>query len=166
MSYDLEVLVTGRHLLLPVTIDGITVHLDMFAGYYKGRKRYRGTFEYMRQSKGVWCSLFEENKENWLFSAMNICDIKDADRSHVTYPFWEKRTEGMYVLTIRKKYRKAFVKCLSYLINKSPKKQIMFLPRLQGGEYNNVCGVIPFEKFIELLKNDKILFNIVYIIGK
>lgn len=40
----------------------------------------------------------------------------------------------------------------------------MFLPRLQGGEYNNVCGVITLQKFFELIENDKILFNIVYII--
>lgn len=42
----------------------------------------------------------------------------------------------------------------------------MFLPRLQGGEYNNVCGVISFEKFLKLLSNNKILFNIVYIIQR
>lgn len=36
----------------------------------------------------------------------------------------------------------------------------MFLSRLQGGEHNNVYGVILLQKFFEF----KILFNNVYII--
>ena len=50
------------------------------------------------------------------------------------------------------------------LLSLSPKKRIMFLPRLQGGEYNNVCGVLTLKQFFKLLNNKKILFNIAYII--
>ncbi len=160
MSYDLEVLVTGRRILFPVTIENIKVSVST----YKARRRYIGTFDYMRKEKGVWCSLFDTNKDNDYLSSYYICDIKDTDNSHINYPFWEDRRNGMYVFSVHDKYKKSFENVLLYLINKSPKKQIMFLPRLQGGEYNNVCGVITIEKFFELLSNDKILFNIVYII--
>lgn len=162
MSYDLEVLVTERKILFPVTIDGIRVSVSA----YKARRRYIGTFDYMRKEKGIWRSLFDTNKENRYLSAYNICDIKDIDNSNINYPFWEDRRNGMYVFSVRDEYIKSFENVLLYLINKSPRKQIMFLPRLQGGEYNNVCGVITLEKFFELLSNNKILFNIVYIIQR
>lgn len=162
MSYDLEVLVIGKKLLFPATIEGITISVSGD----KGRRRYIGTFDYMRQEKGVWCSLFEANEDNRYLSAYNICDINDMDSSYINYPFWAESLKGMYVFTVRDTYKKSFEDVLLYLINKSPKKQIMFLPRLQGGEYNNVCGVISFEKFFELLSNNKILFNIVYIIQR
>lgn len=160
MSYDLEVLVIGKKILFPITIGDITISVSK----YKGRRRYIGTFDYMIQGKGAWCSLFEANEDNRYLSAYNICDIKDMENSYVNYPFWEDRRNGMYVFSICDEYKRSFKDVLLYLERKSPKKQIMFLPRLQGGEYNNVCGVITLEKFFELLMNDKILFNIVYII--
>lgn len=119
MSYDLEVLVIGKKLLFPITIEGITISVSG----YKGRRRYIGTFDYMRKEKGVWCSLYEASVDNRYLSAYNICDIKDMDSSYINYPFWEDRVKRMYVFTIRDTYKKSFEDVLLYLVNNHPKNK-------------------------------------------
>lgn len=165
MSYDLEISVTGVKKVKPFKFGRI--RMETHSNNSKNmKKRYEENFPYYANMRGVRCSLFDADIENRFLSAFNICDIKTKDPSEIDYPFWtaeDKRT-GMFVLRIRKDYENDFKKALTYLWSQSPNKSILFLPRLQGGEYNNVCGVITLERFFELLSNDKILFNIVYII--
>lgn len=68
--------------------------------------------------------------------------------------------EYMQVLNIRHNYINSFKEIMYHLQLSSHKRKIMFLSRLQGGEHNNVYGVILLQKFFEF----KILFNNVYII--
>ncbi|MDE6500502.1 MAG: hypothetical protein K2L10_00215 [Ruminococcus sp.] len=161
MSFDLEILVEGRKHLKTSVIENIRIEVN---SQYGGRNRYGSTFVYMTERRGSWCSLFETDLNNRCFSAYNIAKIKIIDKSKINYPFWEDDRDGMYVLNIRPEYEHSFKSVMKHLQTSSPKKRIMFLPRLQGGEHNNVCGVITLDKFFELLENDKILFNIVYII--
>lgn len=162
MSYDLEILIEGGKPTPSMIIDKISIEVNSKNG---GRYRYKDTFPYMTEKEGAWCSLFEIEPDNRFFSAMNIADIDDSiSQSEITYPFWTDKTSGMYVLKIVDEYYHSFKEVLKKLQELSPIKRIMFLPRLQGGEYNNVCGVITLHDFFELLDNKRILFNIVYII--
>lgn len=161
MSFDLEILVEGRKRLKPSVIENIRIEVNSQSG---GRHRYESTFTYMTERRGSWCSLFETALSERCFSAYNIADIKRMPKSEINYPFWEDDRGGMFVLNIRPEYEHSFKSVMIHLQTASPKKRIMFLPRLQGSEHNNVCGVITLDKFFELLDNDKILFNIAYII--
>lgn len=161
MSFDLEVLVTGRKKLEPLTIENIRIEINPQGG---GRSRYSETFPYMSETPGTWCSLFDANLENRCLSAFHIAKINgDVSDSEIPYPFWEDAYER-YILNIRSEYKQSFRNTLVHLQTFSPIKRIMFLPRLQGIENNCVCGVITLKKFFELLESNKILFNIVYII--
>lgn len=161
MSYDLEILIDGGKKIPSMIIEKIRIEVNP---RNCGRGCYKETFSYMSEKKGAWCCLFEIDKDHRFFSAMNIADIDLIPKDERKYPFWTDRTSGMYVLKIRDEYYHSFEAVMKKLQSLSPKKRIMFLPRLQGGEYNNVCGVITLEHFFELLDNKKILFNIVYII--
>lgn len=159
MSYDLEVLVTGRKKLKPLVIDNIRIEINPQGG---GRHRYHETFPYMAEVRGTWCSLFDTNLENRCLSAFYIAKISE-NISEIPNPFWEDDYEK-FILNIRPEYQQSFQNTLVHLQTFSPIKRIMFLPRLQGIENNCVCGVISLNKFFELLESNKILFNIVYII--
>ena len=161
MSYDLEILVDGGKKIPPMVIDKIRIEVNP---HNCGRRYYKETFPYMTEKKGAWCTLFEIDREHRFFSSMNIADIIAISESEIKYPFWTDKTSGMYVLKIVEEYYQSFKKVLKELQKLSPNKRIMFLPRLEGGEYNNVCGVITLNDFFELLENKRILFNIVYII--
>lgn len=165
MSFDLEILVRGRKKVKPFNFEKI--RMETGNSHSKNmRYRYGDTFLFYASMRGVRCSLYEANTANRYLSAFHICCINPKEISEINYPFWTDESErsGMYVLKIRDGYVSDFKKALTYLWQQSPKKSILFLPRLQGGEYNNVCGVITLNRFFELLSNDKILFNVVYII--
>jgi len=118
----------------------------------------------MAEAYGTWCSLFEKNLENRCLSAFYIVEIGEImPEAEIPNPFWEDSYE-QFVLNIRSKYKQSFRNTLVHLQPFSPIKRIMFLSRLQGIENNCVCGVITLNKFFDLLENNKILFNIVYII--
>ncbi|MDE6665065.1 MAG: hypothetical protein K2K14_02600, partial [Ruminococcus sp.] len=157
MSFDLEILVEGRKRLKPSVIENIRIEVNSQSG---GRHCYESTFTYMTERRGSWCSLFEIDLNERCFSAYNIADIKRMPKSEIDYPFWADDRSGMYVLNIRSEYEHSFKNVMIHLQMASPKKRIMFLPRLQGGEHNTVCGVITLNRFFELLDNDKILFSI------
>ena len=95
---------------------------------------------------------------------MNIADINLIPESDITYPFWVNDTSGMFVLKIQDDFITSFKKTLTELQRLSPLSRIMFLPRLQGREHNNVCGVLQLDNFFYLLDNNRIFFNIAYII--
>ena len=162
MSYDLEILVEGGKSIPPMIIENIRIEVNP---RYGGRHRYTDTFSYMTEKRGAWCSLFEIDTDNRFLSAFNIADIDsyvpEADK---VYPFWTDRTSGMYTLCFKRGYYRSFKAVMKKLLSLSPKKRIMFLPRLQGGEYNNVGGVLTLRQFFKLLDSRKILFNIAYII--
>ena len=162
MSFDLEILVEGGKSIKPMIIENIRIEVN---SRYGGRHCYTDTFSYMAEKRGAWCSLFELDTDNRIFSAFNIADIDiSVPEDDKVYPFWTDRTSGMYILRFKPGYYRSFRAVMKKLLSLSPKKRIMFLPRLQGGEYNNVCGVLTLKQFFKLLNNKKILFNIAYII--
>ncbi|WP_297958122.1 hypothetical protein [uncultured Ruminococcus sp.] len=162
MSYNLDILVEGGTRIPPMIIEKIRIEVNP---RYYGRGDYKDTFSYMAEKRGAWCCLLEIDKGKRIYSAMNIADIDiEIPDSEVSYPFWTDKISGMYVFKIRDEYYHSFKTVMKKLQALSPKKRIMFLPRLEGGEYNNVCGVITMKHFFELLDSRKILFNIVYII--
>lgn len=158
MSYDLEILVEGRKHLLPAVIGNIRIEVNSA----RQRARYYGNFDTMALRRGAWCSLFEADPERRFFSAMDIADI--GGRENALFPFWTDHRSGLYPLRIEPAYSAAFREVMHHLMMQSPQRRIMFLPRLQAIERDMVCGVLTLDEFFEKLCQERILFNIAYII--
>ena len=159
MSYDLVVCVSGQYNIKSRRFGNI--YLDVNPN---NRNAYIDTFSYMTAQDGTWCNIVEKVR---FFSAMNICDIIcHKTKDQVGFPFWVNKDVDMYAMQIVPEHQSTVLSILEYLLNLSPKKQILFLPRLQGYEDNNICGVIKFASFKQLLNEGKILFNICYILEK
>ena len=159
MSYDLAVCVLGRCNIKSQRFGNIYLDVDP-----QNRNAYTDTFSYMTAQDGVWCNIVEKVR---FFSAMNICDILcNKTKNQVGFPFWINKDVDMYVMQIVPEHQSTVLSIVEYLLNLSPKKQILFLPRLQGYEDNNICGVLKFAEFKQLLNEGKILFNICYILEK
>ena len=159
MSYDLEILVEGRKHLQPAVIGNIRIETSARHG---GRSRYFGSFDTMALRRGVWCSLFETDRDRRFFSAMEIADIGDS--ANCIMPFWTDRRSGLYPLRIQPEYIQSFREVMRHLMLQSPIRRIMFLPRLQALEHDMICGVLTLDEFFVKLGQERILFNIAYII--
>lgn len=158
MSYDLEICVLGK---CNIKSQGFgNVYLDVNPIQ---RMAYVDTFSYMAEQDGVWCTITE--KEERFYSAMNICDItSNKTKSHIGFPFWINKETKMYTMQIVSEYKSSVLSVLEFLLKISPKNKLIFLPRLQGNENNNVCGVIKLSEFKKLLDEEKLIFNICYIL--
>ena len=53
---------------------------------------------------------------------------------------------------------------MKQLRNMSPTKMLIFLPRLDGNEQNDICGVLTLDDFMALIPQKRIYSNICYII--
>lgn len=158
MSYDLEVCVLGKCDIKSRDFENVYLDVDP-----SRRQAYVDTFRYMAEQDGTWCSIIEKGER--FFSAMNLCDISGVKHKlQGGFPFWIEDIEQLYVIQILPEYKDTIINVLKYLLSVSPQNKIIFLPRLQGGENNNVCGVIKISDFAKLLDEGKILFNICYIL--
>lgn len=158
MSYDLEICVLGQCNIKSQDFGNIYLDVNPIQ-----RTAYVDTFCYMTEQDGIWCSITE--KEERFYSAMNICDIMSSKiKSQAGFPFWVNKDIKMYAMQIVPEYKLSVLSMLEYLLNLSPQNKIIFLPRLQGNENNNICGVIKLNEFKNLLNEGKVLFNICYIL--
>ncbi len=116
--------------------------------------------------KGIWYSLATDDDE--YFNAYKICDPDfEAKLSISDIPYWISNEEVIYdlrPLRIRDYYHAEFVEILSFLINRSPIRAVMFLVSFQGADHEIVCGVFSKVEFLDLLNKGRILCNICYII--
>lgn len=161
MSYDLNVLVLKQKEPSELPFFSSISVINEF----QERLRYFEIWPYMTQTEGVWYCLGHD-KGYPFFDALDILEAKFNDKI-MSYPYWisdEIVLGNLIHLKIFDKYRNDFIKIIKYLIKQSPIKTIMLMARFQGGEEEVVCGVLSFEEFLLLHEQDKILFNVCYII--
>ncbi|MCI1695607.1 hypothetical protein [Aneurinibacillus aneurinilyticus] len=164
MSYDLEVLVVNQ--ANPVSIPflkSIEVLNEIDDNIVM---RFKGTWKLMSQTKGVWYSLVKE--DDGIKNAFLLCDSDfEIETKELPIPYWIDNEDVIYNLTpliIRKEFMDEFETTLEFLVKQSPCNTLMFLPRYQGGDYEIIQGTISLNNFIKHLKNNKILFNVCYVI--
>ncbi|MDD4754062.1 MAG: hypothetical protein PHT78_12620 [Desulfitobacteriaceae bacterium] len=163
MSYDLNVLVLKQkepsNIPFTSTISIVNEFQDPL--------RYFDFWQYMTSTEGVWYCLGHDRGLP-LFDALDILDAKyNMCEEEISYPYWvgdEIVRENLIPLKVFDKYRNDFIKIVEYLIKQSPINTIMIMARFQGGEEDVICGVLSFEEFLLLHDQDKILFNVCYII--
>lgn len=164
MSFDLEVLVVRQSspVVVPFSekievineVDDTTV------------MRFERAFKFMSQTEGVWYSLVKEDRG--LKDAYSLCTSDfEIDSKDVESPHWiedEDVIDGLTPLIIYGEFADEFKRILKYLLGQSPSDMIMFVPRYQSKYFEIIQGVIPINKFFCDLDNNKILFNVCYII--
>ena len=164
MSYDLNVLVLNQENASVLPFASEIQIVDEFQEIL----RYKEIWKYMTETRGVWYLLGIE--EGGWFNAMSIIDADfNACLESRQMPYWvsdEDVKSNLNPLIAQEKYRHDFEKILSFLIQESPSKSIMFLARYQGGETEIICGVMKYLEFKKLLDERKILFNVCYIISE
>jgi hypothetical protein len=134
---------------------------------YPTSGRYFSIWPFLCSLKGVWYSLGKDD-DGW-FHAMSIIDA-DFDRviGNILTPYWvldDDVISNLSPIIVNNKYMHDIERTIQFLIQQSPNNAIMFLARYQGGEKEIIQGVLDYKEFIILLNQDKILFNVCYIVG-
>ena len=76
----------------------------------------------------------------------------------------EQEIRDVKPITIDSEYRNELILLLHGLVNKSPVKKMYVQIRRQGLERDNIIGMITVEQFGDMMAQDKLLGNIVYVI--
>lgn len=116
---------------------------------------------------GKWYTLGkEEDGEVWW--ALGLIDT-DFDKKLTVSSSWlidEADSEAFSPVIVEEKYQMDLEKILEEMIESSPTKSLIIYPRYQSPDNEIVQGMIPFKKYIELLKEEKIPFNVYSIVQK
>ncbi|PXV83877.1 hypothetical protein C8E03_1432 [Lachnotalea glycerini] len=168
MSYEINVIVVNQKEAVKYTKKS-SIILQNEKDNSEEMKRYFEIWPYFSQTPGILYTLVQEMEEDY-FSSFPICDsIFDRNEDELSLPYWIDNTEIIENLTpllIKQNVMSEFVEIIRFLVESSPIKTIMFHTRYQGGDYEIICGVINIEEFFSMLQNEKILFNVCYIIRK
>jgi hypothetical protein len=118
---------------------------------------------------GIWYYLKSDSDGIGSFELCNMnIEFGDEDLAKTQYPFWYKEGDDIdvSVFTLREKYKQDVLETMQFFIKESPIKTIVFHSRYQNFEEEPefIYGVFRFDRFVELLNNNKILFNTCYII--
>lgn len=157
MSYDLKIMILGQDepTDFQSTIDIIDESQEPL--------RYQLIWKFMSSMKGVMYSLGKT--DGFLFNAMLLID--SSFDSPKEYPYWLKDEGVISNLTpicLQEEYEVELKRIINEMIQHSPINMIMFMARYQGGEKEVLCGTMRLGEFISLISEDKILFNVCYII--
>lgn len=157
MSYDLKIMILGQDepTEFQSTIDIIDESQEQL--------RYQSTWKFMSSMRGVLYSLGKS--DGFMFNAMSLIDTSfDSPRE---YPYWltdEDIISNLTPICLEQEYEIELKKLIKEMIQDSPINMIMFMTRYQGGDTEVLCGTIKLSEFFNLIKEDKILFNVCYII--
>jgi hypothetical protein len=163
MPFDLNILVVKQsNKTNPPFSSAITIlnEIDDSDG-----KRYHSIFPFMTQTEGIWYSLVKED-DGVVYASFCYSNF-DQKESEKTQPYWvieDNVKSGLTPLLIKKEFEEEFKKIITFLMDQSPIKTIMLLPRYQGSDEEVICGVLSLDDFWLLLNEQKILFNTSYII--
>ena len=159
MSYELNILVVGQdnHTNIPfnTTIELLNESQDDL--------RYHDIWGFMTAREGMWYSLGTYNESG--FSALRILDA-DFDIEYEAYPYWinDELKSNLVPMLVRAEYRRDLEEIVQTLITFSPLKTVYVMARMQGGDDEVVCGVLSRQQFWALHDENKILFNVCYIL--
>ncbi|RUT46077.1 hypothetical protein EJP82_13175 [Paenibacillus anaericanus] len=164
MSFDLEVVIVNQE--DPVQIPFKSSIEVMNERDNQDIRRFSTTWKFMSQTKGIWYSLVKDDEG--IKNAFLLCDSDfERDAQHIPVPFWIENEDVIYNLTpliIRPEFKMDFEKILSFFVEQSPSKTIMFLARYQGGDCELIQGNLSIRDFINQINLKNILFNICYLI--
>ena len=168
MSYDLNILCVNQKEAITKLPAKIQIYAEpQNQEYTKYPKYYKNYCTTMNAVNGIWYYLMNEADG---FSSFELCDIRDVKDEYLEKlcPPWSGKEDAIdiSVLCLREKYKQDVLDILEFFINQSPIKTVFFHSRYQTFEEEKefIMGTICFKRFVELLDNNQILFNVCYVI--
>ena len=169
MPFDLNIICVNQKkptLKLPSEFNIIAEIQNKNANDYP--KYYNTYCACMSAFNGIWYYLVSNLED---VSSYELCDINDVfseeERLKGLYPFWYKEGQDIdvSVFNLRDKFKDDVLNVIKYFIRQSPISTVLFHSRYQtDNEPEYIYGVFSFDNFVELLENNKLLFNTCYII--
>ncbi|WP_429949303.1 hypothetical protein [Enterococcus sp. AZ101] len=125
------------------------------------------SYPFYENINGKWYTLGKE-EEGEVWWALGLIDTNFDNTLTIAAPWLTDVAdcEAFSRVIVKEKYQIDLEKILDEMIESSPTKSLIIYPRYQSPDNEIVQGVIPFKKFIELLREEKIPFNVYSIIQK
>ena len=173
MSYDLNILCMNQKKPTKVLPNNINIIAEIKNNKDDDNPKYYAyDYYFMNNIRGFWYYLMAEPDE---ISSFALCDMNlavDSKNVKKMFPYWCKKRGNakadLEVFNLRQTYKQDVLETMKIFIKESPVKTILFHSRYQsGGEYGEpefIYGSLNFSQFVDLLEENKILFNICYII--
>jgi hypothetical protein len=160
MSFELNIVVLKQEKAVPLLGFPFEAETEILDGSYSFDH-----WKFMHIQTGVWYSIGVY--EGDFFSALQLLDTNFEPAPSWFQPYWvnQDNISNLTVLEFRDEYKNHIISAIRYFIQMSPIHMIMLMARYQGGDTENICGVISIDKFLELYNDRKILFNMSYVIS-
>ncbi len=159
MSYDLLALSVGaKHNCDLCYSDIIAIKLNGFGASLNERYSFAGRL------KGTWFELVRKGSLE-ILGSYDLCDFDFSNQEYRLFWRLTKKETDHYSLSFKSEtIWDNFKYIISSIQDLSPYNMVIFLPRLQGSEMNDICGVITLREFFGLIKQGKVYSNLCYII--
>jgi len=164
MSYEINIIVIDQKEPIKLNFTSKIILQNERDDYMVNR--YAEIWPFFSNTSGVLYSLVMKMSEDY-YSSFPICDSDfDAEIQEYFLPpcLVEENKENLTPFIVREPFMQEFIVILQYLLENSPQKRILFQTRYQGGDQEMIVGVIKMKNFMEMLKKEKIFFNVCYII--
>ena len=128
--------------------------------------RYAEIWPYFSNTIGILYSLVVKMNDEY-YSSFPICDSDfeiDVQEYFLPVCLVKENKENLTPFIVKEAFEQEFVEILQYLLENSPQKRFLFQTRYQGGNQEIIVGVIKMKKFLEMLNNKEIFFNVCYIV--
>lgn len=163
MSYDLNIMIFKQETNWDIDIyNGLTIANE-------SKRTLKYTNDLWRFISNIDASWYEITLDsNGVKTAYEIID-SDFDKECKDKFNWIEDEDILSNLTpiiFNNKYKESLKEIMNKMLDLSSIKTILFKARYQGGDKEFVEGVIPFEKFKIMMDEEKLMFNICYIIEK
>jgi len=127
--------------------------------------RYAEIWPFFSSTPGILYSLVTEIDEDY-YSSFKICDsdfdVICEDKQFEWVP--KDNREDLTPFIVEDNFYDEFATILYFLLENAPQKRILFQTRYQCRDKEIVLGVIKISKFMDMLSNRQILFNVCYIL--
>lgn len=128
--------------------------------------RYYNIWPVFSNIKGIFYNIVIDEGDGF-YSSFPICDA-DFDSKEPLFGlprFADNVAENFTPLVIKDEYIDELINAVSFLIDSSPKKTILFLSRYEGGDYEVIIGTLTKGDFIQRLLSRKLSFNVCYVVA-
>lgn len=165
MSYEINILCVGQD--KPLAKKELSNCFLFNEIENQGYGRYSDRWPVFSRVQGILYSVVV-GEGNGFYQAFPMCDAlfeREPDLSDIP-SFVPTLTieDDLTPLFIKDKYMESMIEAIDLLLNASPVKTVLFQTRYQGRDNEVMVGTIPRTVFVEKLKQQKILFNVCYII--
>ncbi|MCI8714146.1 MAG: hypothetical protein HFH23_18350 [Ruminococcus sp.] len=128
--------------------------------------RYAKIWPFFSNVEGILYSIIKKCGED-SYSAYELCDSNfDAVAPTEELLGWisEEVKENLTPLVLKDEGRDDVIYFIQKILENSPEKRILFQTRYEWGDKEIILGTLNIKQFVDMLKNNKVFFNVCYIV--